>query len=167
VHPPDPVEAHRSRAGWLALQLYTEFCTPDSASSLSIEGFSLALLGELARQKPSAERRGARPRWLRRAVERIDSGFLDSLSLTALAADVQIDPTHLARTFRQHYGCTMTEYVRRLRIEYAKRELLATSRPLSELALAAGFTDQAHFSRVFRQLTGLTPGAFRRAATGR
>jgi AraC family transcriptional regulator len=61
----------------------------------------------------------------------------------------------------------MSEYVRKLRVEQARRDLLATDQPLSTIALATGFTDQAHFSRVFKQLTGLTPGAFRRTATGR
>jgi AraC-like DNA-binding protein len=61
----------------------------------------------------------------------------------------------------------MSEYVRKLRVEKARKELLTTDKPLSTIAFDAGFSDQAHFSRVFKELTGLTPGAFRRSTTGR
>jgi AraC family transcriptional regulator len=61
----------------------------------------------------------------------------------------------------------MTDYVRRLRVEHARRELMTTSRSLADIAHSAGFADQAHLSRVFRQLTGVTPGAFRRVAGAR
>jgi AraC family transcriptional regulator len=148
--PGTPVDLHRTRASWLASPLYYEFCTGDTASVLSIEGFALALLGEVSRSAGSAESAGARPAWLRRATEYLQAHYLDSISLTELAERVEIDPTHLARTFREQYGCTMSEYVRRLRVEHARRELLATSKTLSAIAHAAGFADQAHFSRVFK-----------------
>jgi AraC family transcriptional regulator len=52
--------------------------------------------------------------------------------------------------------------VRRLRIEEAARRFAAGAVPLVEVALDAGFADQAHFSRVFKQVTGLTPGEYRK-----
>lgn len=68
----------------------------------------------------------------------------------------------LARQFRWHYGCTVGTYVRRLRVQYAARQLAATRTPLSDVAIAAGFCDQSHLCRVFRQVTGTSPGEFRR-----
>jgi AraC family transcriptional regulator len=165
--PSSPSSLHRTKAGWLAGQLYQEFCTADSASLLSIEGFTIALLAEIARAASPAERTGARPGWMLRAVDHIHEHFLEPISLTELAQKVDIDPSHLARTFREFYGCTMSDYVRKLRVEKARKELLAQDKPLSTIAFEAGFADQAHFSRVFKQLTGLTPGAFRRTATRR
>lgn len=165
--PDSPADLHRGKPGWLAGQLYQEFCTEDSASMLSIEGFALALLGEISRSGSTGERSSAKPGWLRKAVEHLHAHFLEPLSLTEIARTVEIDPSHLARTFREHYGCTMSEYVRRLRIDLARKELLTGSRPLSEIAYSTGFTDQAHFSRVFKELTGLTPGAFRKVVVGR
>jgi AraC family transcriptional regulator len=165
--PSAPASLHRTKAGWLAAQLYQEFCTQDSASVLSIEGFALALLGEIARTGSTGERTGAKPGWLLRALDHLHAHYMEPISLTELALKVEIDPSHLARTFRQFYGCTMSEYVRKLRVETARKELLTTDKPLSTVAYDAGFTDQAHFSRVFKQLTGLTPGAFRKSTTGR
>jgi AraC family transcriptional regulator len=165
--PGNPVDQHRSRAGWLATQLYHEFCSGDTASVLSIEGFALALLGEVARTSPGSEPAGAQPAWLRRAVEYLHAHYLESVSLTELAARVEVDPSHLARTFREHFDSTMSDYVRGLRVERARRELLGTSKTLSEIAYSTGFADQAHFSRVFKLHTGVSPGAYRRIATTR
>jgi AraC family transcriptional regulator len=165
--PTSPESLHRTKAGWIAAQLYREFRTQDSASILSIEGYALTLLAEIARSGAPGERRGAKPGWLLRAVEHLHTHFLEPISLTELARLVEIDPSHLARTFRQFYGCSMSEYVRKLRVDFARKELLSSAKPLATIALSAGFTDQAHFSRVFKELTGLTPGAFRKIATRR
>lgn len=165
--PGNPVDLHRSRAGWLATQLYQEFCSGDTASVLSIEGFALALLGEVGRTPSGSEPAGPQPAWLRRAVEFLHAHYLESVSLTDLAARLEVDPSHLTRTFREHFDCTMSEYVRGLRVEHARRELLGTSKALSDIAYSTGFADQAHFSRVFKQHTGVSPGAYRRTATTR
>jgi AraC family transcriptional regulator len=56
--------------------------------------------------------------------------------------------------------------VRRLRVDWALRELSTSARSLSEIALDAGFADQSHFTRVFKRQVGVSPGAFRRSARG-
>ncbi len=161
-----PIDLQRSRAGWLANHLYQEFHASDSASILAIEGFALALVAEITRTATRPDR-GAKPRWLIQAVEHLHAHALEPISLTELAAMLGVDPTHLGRTFRRHHGCTMGEYLRKLRIEAARKDLLTTAKPISAIAVGALFADQAHFSRVFKQLTGLTPAAFRTAATTR
>jgi AraC family transcriptional regulator len=165
--PSAPAAVHRTRASWIAQQLYAEFRTEDSASPLAIEGLALTLLGELERAAATRERGRAVPRWLASATERLAAEDHGGISLTQLAIELEVDPSHLARTFRRHHGCTMSEFVRRRRIDFAKRLLLQQGTPLSQVALEAGFADQAHFTRVFRQATGSTPGEFRRAVTGR
>lgn len=165
LHEPSiPIGTHRSKASWLATQLYDEFRVIDSASQLSIEGYVLALLGELARLPRMRADRASRPAWLSRAEEHLHAHFLEPRGLKDMAQLVGVDPTHLARTFRRHHGCTMSEYVRRLRVDLARHRLAETQDPLSNVALDTGFTDQAHFSRVFKALTGQTPGAYRRNA---
>jgi AraC family transcriptional regulator len=49
-------------------------------------------------------------------------------------------------------------------VEYACRQLSTSALPLAEIALAAGFTDQSHLTRVFRRQTRMTPSEFRRAS---
>jgi AraC family transcriptional regulator len=68
---------------------------------------------------------------------------------------------HLARTFRRVHQITFSGYVRQVRIEFARRELAASGASLGDIAAAAGFCDQSHFSRLFKRHTGLTPAAYR------
>jgi AraC family transcriptional regulator len=158
-----PIDTHASRATWLAEHLHREFTMLDSASALAIEGYTLAILGELARDVGPVQR-GRAPSWLGRAVELLHARCLDNLGMSEIAAEVGVHPVHLARQFRRYHGCTMGEYVRRLRIEHACHQLVRTDERLSSIAYTAGFADQGHFSRTFRAMTGTTPGAYRRAA---
>jgi AraC family transcriptional regulator len=144
----------------LAFRLYREFCQPDPFSPLAVEGLMLELMAERARRTPRGTDR--RPPWLLRAQEVLQTRFAAPPSLTELAQEVGVHPVHLARTFRTQCGCSVGEYLRQLRVEDACRRLAASDTPLVEVALAAGFADQSHFSRTFQRLRGLTPAEFRR-----
>ena len=61
---------------------------------------------------------------------------------------------------------TVGGYVRRLRLEWAAMELERTDTALAAVALAAGFADQSHFTRAFRDYTGFTPSVYRRTRRG-
>lgn len=91
--------------------------------------------------------------------------LVDPPSLEQLAADVGARPLGLLRLFRDVYGLPPHAYLTQLRIRRA-RELLAAGRPPAEVATAVGFFDQAHLSRHFRRLVGVTPGAYRAACSG-
>ncbi|MEW6207060.1 MAG: AraC family transcriptional regulator [Acidobacteriota bacterium] len=149
---------------WIAARLYREFSSPDEFSPLALEGLALEMLVRAARNGKTSERRA--PRWLAQAKEFLRADFSAPPSLSALAATVGVHPVHLARVFRQFEGCTIGEYVRRLRVEYACRLMTTTDASLVEIALTAGFSDQTHFSRCFKRVTGMTPGQFR-ALVGR
>jgi AraC family transcriptional regulator len=74
---------------------------------------------------------------------------------------------HLARAFRTRYGVSVGEYGRRLRLEWAAAEVARSDTPLALIAARAGFADQSHFTRVFKQHIGATPGAYRRVVQAR
>jgi len=155
-----PLDLRRSQANWLLERIRGEFRSPDQAAGLAIEGYSLALLSELQRAK-SRTREGVRPGWLIRAEELIHATLDDTPSLAEIAAAVDVHPVHLSRTFRRFYGCTLGEHVRRLRVRRAAEALVRTDLSLSRVALEAGFSDQAHFSRVFKRLMGCAPSVYR------
>jgi len=162
----ESVDFRGGLAPWLALRLYNEFQQEDQLSSLSIEGLTLELIAETARHyRRPPERRPSR--WLIQAKELLNERFSETLALEKIAKAVEIHPVHLARGFHQFYGCTIGEYVRRRRIEFASREILMFDVPLSQIALRAGFYDQSHFSRVFKRVMGLTPTKFRAACRKR
>lgn len=106
------------------------------------------------------------PPWLWRVREKVHEEFRRRPSLAELAEEAGVHRTHVARAFRRHFGCTVGDYVRRRRIESACRRLLEGTQDLGAVAYAAGFADQAHFTRDFRRLVGLTPGTFRRRFGG-
>jgi AraC family transcriptional regulator len=156
----DSMEFRSGSSAWLATKLYNEFNQEDNASLLAIEGLTLELLSEVSRQAGKASERTP-PRWLKHARDFLETYFLESVRLADIANSVGVHPTHLARAFRQSYGCTTGEYIRRLRIEFACREISQTCNSFTEIAMAAGFYDQGHFSRTFKQMVGLTPGQYR------
>jgi AraC family transcriptional regulator len=104
-----------------------------------------------------------RPAWLDRAVDRLRAEFADPPSIALLAADAAVHRSHFVRVFHAHQRCTVGEFVRRQRVDWACAQLSSRCDvSISEVALHAGFADQAHFTRVFRRVTGQTPGQYRR-----
>jgi len=75
-----------------------------------------------------------------------------------------VHPVHLCREFRRHFGCTVGELVRRLRVAHAAQQLTETEVPIQEIADLTGFADQAHFTRIFKTHTGTTPLQYRKSS---
>ena len=147
---------------WLAKRVYDEFHRTDEASSFAIEGLMLEIIAETSRNAVKGSE-GMNPRWLKQVEEFIQARFTSKLTLEGIAASINIHPGHLARMFRRSYGCSIGEYVGKLRIESACRQLSTTNMPLAEIAVTSGFYDQSHFSRKFRDAVSITPSQYRAA----
>jgi AraC family transcriptional regulator len=146
----------------LVKRIYQEFKVMDAASILSIEGLILEMLGQILRQN-SREHLGSKPpSWLSVAREIVHERFGEQISLFTIADFVGVHPAHLARLFRKHYRLSVGEYIRRLRLDYALEQLLQSDGKLVEIAQAAGFYDQSHFSHAFKLHSGMTPTEFRK-----
>jgi len=100
-------------------------------------------------------------------LARLDQAPPGPVSAAELAREVGVHRVHLARVFRAHLGCSIGDYHRRRRVAWAANELRHGEASLSDIALRAGFADQSHFSRVFKQWTGVTPRAWREGRTAR
>jgi AraC family transcriptional regulator len=144
----------------IAGRIGRELAAPDEFSPLALEGLALELLA-LACRLPSVRPRRPAPAWLGRVRELVHEGFRERPATGALAAAVGVHPTHLARVFRAYHGLTLGEYARRLRIDWAARELAGGDRSIAQVAADGGFADQSHFTRAFKRETGLTPAQFR------
>jgi AraC family transcriptional regulator len=147
-------------AAGLAARLDDEFETDDTVSGLAIEAILLETIVEVTRALGRATGR-AMPPWIQRAVDFIHSEHTRSLTLAEIGSAAGVHPVHLARMFRQAHGCSVGEYVRRLRITTARAALVKSSAPLADVAALAGFADQSHLCRTFRRLVGVTPGRYR------
>ena len=143
----------------LALRIFHESRVKDTVAPIIVEGLMLEMLGHASR---SLVRPPARlPDWLTQARDLLHGRFNDSINLMEIANTVGVHPTHLARSFKKHYRTTVGEYLRRLRLDWATRQLSETDESIAEIASAAGFYDQSHFSHLFKQHTGFTPAEFR------
>ena len=145
----------------LATRLYHEFRIMDEVAPLAMEGLALEVLAESARKFAGAAER-QRPRWLEQTKEVLHERFSERLTIDYIARTVGVHPVHLSRVFRRNYRCTIGEYVRRLQVEFSSRLLSTSETPLDEIAMAAGFSDQSHFSRTFKSHTGVTPRQYRK-----
>jgi AraC family transcriptional regulator len=152
----------------LAARLHREFGEKDAAAHLAMEGLILEVFAEVCRQQDTDARAPVRrPDWLDQVIELLHARFTESPSLDEVAVTVGVHPAHLARMFRRHYGCSVGDYVRKLRIDQARRDLLSPDTPLVEIAVTAGYSDQSHFTAAFKRHTGMTPGEFRRSLNPR
>jgi AraC family transcriptional regulator len=152
----DPIVALDAR------KLAAEVTRPDALTPLVMDSLVVVMLARAARLGT----RDAGPRapdWLRRTHDVLHDRFREGVTLTDLASCADVTTWHLARTFRRHYGTSIGEYMRALRVNWALEQLALTRTPISCVALDAGFADQSHLTRACRAATGLAPSAYRRA----
>ena len=140
-----------------------ESCT-SRAGGLELDALCHELLGSMDRQAQQESRK--RPPWLSKAVELLYDRYTEELSIADIASGVGIHRIHLARSFRQYLRCTPADFARSRRLEMAIAMLTRSTRPLTEIALSCGFSDQSHLSKALSRHLGLPPGQYRRVAGG-
>ncbi|HST25153.1 MAG TPA: helix-turn-helix domain-containing protein [Gaiellaceae bacterium] len=146
-------------AAVLAARIAREFTVDDAFTPLALEGLALELTATVGRGpvRPRPER------WLQEAYDLLHERFRSAPTAAEIASRVGVHPSHLARRFRAHYRESLGGCVRRLRLEWAAGELLRSDVPLACLAHEAGFVDQSHFTRAFKERFGVTPARYRSA----
>lgn len=102
-------------------------------------------------------------RWQMKKIDLyLERHLAQTIAVGDLAAEVGLCVSHFTRLFRATYGVSPYRHVLMRRVEAAKRRLQLSNASLSEIALDCGLSDQAHFTRVFRRFTGVTPSDWRR-----
>ncbi|HUK07248.1 MAG TPA: AraC family transcriptional regulator [Stellaceae bacterium] len=142
---------------------------PERASSLFVDHVAHALTAHLAhtyggmRFARPLVRGGLAPWQERRAKEYMTANLEEDISLAQLASECSLSLSYFARAFRQSTGQPPHRWRLERRVDRAKDLLLNSTQPLAEIALACGFADQSHFTRVFSRIVGVGPAAWRRA----
>jgi AraC-like DNA-binding protein len=113
-------------------------------------------------EEPPPSRGGLSPALTHRIRDYIESHLDQKISLDDLAAMAGLSPHHFARAFRQSVGMPPHGYLLRRRLERVEQMIHNSELPLSEIALAVGFSDQSHLARHFRRATGMSPSLARR-----
>lgn len=101
---------------------------------------------------------------LRRIVDHIRGNPDGDLKPASLAASAGFSPAQLERRMRKVFQLSTAQFIRQSRISHAVHLLVATERPVAEIALECGYGDQSSFTRQFRATVGLPPAAYRQAA---
>ncbi|MCQ4166694.1 AraC family transcriptional regulator [Tahibacter harae] len=131
-----------------------------AASRLHKQVQSVAFFSQLQqRLDPAARPAQEAAHKLRRAAEFISDNLTRPLGLEEICAAAGLSPSYLIRAFQQRYGMTPHAYLVNRRLQYGQAQL-RRGRPIVEVALEAGFADQAHFQRTFKRFLAATPGQY-------
>ncbi|WP_122611422.1 helix-turn-helix domain-containing protein [Pseudomonas viridiflava] len=122
---------------------------------------------ELLRQENSAKNRNFdQPGKLSRRQMRNLNDYIDHhlelpIRIYNLSALLGLSTSHFCHLFKNTFGVTPRVYVARMRLAAARRMMLDTDQPLTDIAHAHGFCDQSHFCRTFRREIGMSPQVWR------
>jgi AraC-like DNA-binding protein len=118
----------------------------------------ISTLGDLmVAAAPEPSRGGLSPAVTRRVCDYIEGHLDEKMRLDGLAAMSGLSTDHFARAFHRSVGMPPHTYLLRRRLEHVEHMLRETRAPLSEIALATGFSDQSHLARHFRRWAGMSP----------
>lgn len=137
-------------------------CTDPAAGTLARQVAALDFftsMHDTLQLAPAIERRPERQ--LQRAADYLRDHRTGAPTLDDLCAAAGLSPSYLIRAFKARYGMTPHAYLVNCRIQYC-RERLRHGHAIAEVALAAGFADQAHLQRAFKRHVAATPGQYRR-----
>jgi AraC family transcriptional regulator len=133
------------------------------AAKASLATASSVLQSEMERRSPKRARPGALAGW---QIARVQAFIAENLHCTIcirdLSAIARLSPAHFSRSFKRAVGEPPHAYVMRKRLEKAGDLMMTSATSLSEIAFSAGFSDQAHFCRLFREAFGQSPANWRR-----
>ncbi|MFT3992535.1 MAG: helix-turn-helix domain-containing protein [Luteolibacter sp.] len=117
-------------------------------------------LGQQA-EKLMTVREGSEPEGISKVRYFIQQNLSEPLPLSLMAQTAGLSESHFCRVFRESTGLTLTDYINRSRIEWAKRELLKPEKRISEIAFHVGYQSLSQFNRSFSRVTGRSPSRYR------
>lgn len=149
----------------LARLIAEETTAPSGLDDIYGASLVTSLISVLAMIKPTvaADRGKLPPRHLRRVMDHMTENYARNITLKELADLVGLSPSYFSEAFKRSTGLPPHRWQMAKRVGEAKRMLEESQMSPTEVAIAAGFSDQAHFTRVFRRFEGTTPAAWRRA----
>jgi AraC family transcriptional regulator len=165
----NPMSFDDATVGSLGRAVLPALSQPDQASQLFVDHVLLAAGVHVAqtyggmRALPRPVRGGLAPWQVRRAKEILCANLDGRVPLQEVARECRLSVSHFSRAFRRSMGVAPHNWLLTRRVEAAKEKLRDDRLTLLDVALACGFADQSHLTRVFTRIVGLSPGAWRRS----
>lgn len=135
------------------IKLLKEAFTNDVYAADAVEMLFLAFIEEGLQVKNEAHF----PSWIKHLREILHDRWNETLSLQELSDQVNVYPTTISKYFKRYFQCTLGEYARKLKIHHSIELLHTAHYSLTETAHICGFSDQSHFTRVFKSMMGYLP----------
>lgn len=150
------------KLAWLVSELLEEAQRGSPEGGLYAESLSCTLIARLAKDYASSgaediSARGLSTKHRHRIVDFIEAHLGDDLSVAQLAQEIGLSPNHFASCFTASFGLPPHRYLLRRRIQEALRQLPLSANSIASIAMNLGFSSQSHFTKVFREHTGMTP----------
>lgn len=99
--------------------------------------------------------------YIRKALRYMSDNYSQRIDIKKVASHVGLSPSYFSSLFNETLGCSFTDRLNTIRVEESKRLLLNTKYELADIAMAMGFPDQSYYCKVFKRITGVSPGKFR------
>lgn len=142
---------------WFSLlKIFRELQVSDGSSSDSIQSILLSVLAESCNGESSST-----PPWVKLLHQILSDRWNEFISLSELSRELNMHPVTISKKFPDFFGCTLADYMRKIKIERAAYQFMNSSMPFAEIAYHCGFSDQSHLTRVFKSYTGYTPHRYR------
>jgi AraC-like DNA-binding protein len=151
-----------------ALYSWAKYLQHEKHTQHPFENLLLEVFHKVIQKKSGTQKKI--PDWAKEIKEiiqdQIDTNL--SLSLQEISRELNVHPAYLSREFSKYFdNLSFGEYIRKRRIEKAIHLLHTSSYSLSEIAYLTGFSDQSHFTRIFKKHTGKNPSAYRKKLSKR
>ena len=130
----------------------------DRFTGLDCYCLTLEMLAQIARLE--IEEGKQPPSWMDEALHFIHNNYQSSIRLNDIAERVGRTHLEVSRQFRRFHNMNLNMYIRRLRVHHACNKLAHEELQLADIAHDLGFTDQSHFTKVFKMFTGMTPATY-------
>lgn len=146
-----------------ARRVLREIQVGDSLTPLGVDGLVMAMMTTASRLRLTAKTHSSPPHWLLRARDMVHARFREGIRLADIAREAGVHPSHLAHSFRTHFGVPVAAYARALRLQWAIERLADPTLAIADIAASAGFSDQSHLTRECRRSLGVSPAEYRRS----
>ncbi|MFB9078218.1 helix-turn-helix transcriptional regulator [Flavobacterium procerum] len=143
---------------FLILKIFKETQNADHFTNDNIR----MLFSQLSHSSTHLERFEKSPYWVKSLSELLNDCWNENPNLQDLSQVLQLNPITISKHFPKYFGCTLGEYMRRIKINRSLSLIQSSHSSLTEIALDCGFSDQSHFIRTFKNQTGFLPKHFQK-----